>query len=322
MKKIDLHTHTVSTISDYPFDFDLSKVQEYVDKLKIDALAITNHNVFDFNQYNQIKNSLTIPVFPGIEIDLEGGHLLLITDTDEFEVSNFDEKCKKVSAIIKTNTDSLTLLQLNTIFPELNKYILIPHYDKSPEIKETTIKSLHPHITSGEVASVSKFKRIFKEPNELIPVLFSDVRFKSDLRDFPTRQTFVDLKDISLAGIKSCLADRTKISLTKESGNDFFKATDDGLELSTGLNIILGVRSSGKSVTLDKIASSSSNSKYIKQFSLLQNDEETFNKSNDSRLSVIHNNYLTDFKSAIEDVIQIDIKQNLCCSPKNVQLFD
>lgn len=310
MKKIDLHTHTVSTISDYPFDFELSKVQEYVDKLKIDALAITNHNVFDFNQYNQIKNSLPIPVFPGIEIDLEGGHLLLITDTDEFEVSNFDEKCKQVSAIIKTNTDSLTLSQLNIIFPELNKYILIPHYDKSPEIKETTIKSLHPHITAGEVASVSKFKRIFKEQNELIPVLFSDVRFKSDLRDFPTRQTFVDLKDISLAGIKSCLADRTKISLTKESGNDFFQATDDGLELSTGLNIILGVRSSGKSVTLDKIASSSSNSKYIKQFSLLQNDEETFNKSNDSRLSVIHNNYLTDFKSAIEDVIQIDIKQN------------
>lgn len=310
MKKIDLHTHTVSTISDYQFDFDISKVKEYVDKLKIDALAITNHNVFDFNQYNQIKNTLTIPVFPGIEIDLEGGHLLLISDFDEFEVSNFDEKCKQVSAIIKTNTDTLTLAQLNNIFPELNKYILIPHYDKSPEIKETTIKALQPHITSGEVASVSKFKRIFKEPNGLTPVIFSDMRFKSDLKDFPTRQTFVDLKEVSLAGIKSCLADKTKISLTKESGNDFFQATDDGLELSTGLNIILGGRSSGKTITLDKIASSSGNSKYIEQFSLLQNEEETFNKTNDSRLSIIHNSYLNDFKSAVEDVVQIDIKQN------------
>jgi len=45
MKKIDLHTHTISTVSDYPFDFDLSKVKEYVEKLRIDALAITNHNV-------------------------------------------------------------------------------------------------------------------------------------------------------------------------------------------------------------------------------------------------------------------------------------
>jgi ABC-type dipeptide/oligopeptide/nickel transport system ATPase component len=312
MKKIDLHTHTVSTVSDYFFAFDITKVKEYVDKLKIDALAITNHNLFDLDQYNQIKNSLTIPVFPGIEIDLEGGHLLIITDIDEFEISNFDEKCKQVSAIIKTNTDTLTLAQLNSIFPELNKYILIPHYDKSPEIKQATIAALQPHITSGEVASVSKFKRMLKEQDMLTPVLFSDMRFKSDLKDFPTRHTFVDLKDISLAGIKSCLADKTKISLTKESGNDFFQATDDGLELSTGLNIMLGERSSGKSVTLDKIAYSSGNAKYIRQFSLLQKDkdEELFNRTNDSRLSIIHNNYLNEFKSTIEDVVQIDFKQN------------
>jgi len=311
MKKIDLHTHTVSTVSDYPFDFDLSKVKGYVDKLKIDALAITNHNVFDINQYNQIRNSLTIPVFPGIEIDLEGGHLLLITDTDEFEVSNFNEKCKQVSVLIKTKDDGITLTQFNSIFTDLSKYVLIPHTDKSPEIKQTTITALNPYVTSGEVGSVSKFKRMFKEQNGLTPVLFSDMRFRADLKDFPTRHTFVDLKEISLAGIKSCLTDKSRISLTKESGNDFFQATDDGLELSTGLNIVLGGRSSGKTVTLNKIASSSGNAKYIKQFSLLQNDdEETFNKTNDFRLSIIHNNFLNEIKSAIEDVIQIDVKQN------------
>lgn len=312
MKKIDLHTHTVSTVSDYDFTFDIEKVKEYVDKLKIDALAITNHNVFDMNQYNQIKNSLTIPVFPGIEIDLDGGHLLLITDIDEFELSNFDEKCKKVSELIKTKDDYITLSQFHIIFPEneLSKYILIPHYDKSPEIKQETIKALHPHITSGEVGSVPKFKRLLKEPNGLTPVLFSDMRFRSDLKDFPTRHIFVDLKEISLAGIKSCLADKTKISLTKESGNDFFQATDDGLELSTGLNIILGERSSGKTVTLDKIAASTGNAKYIKQFSLLQNDEEIFNQKNNSRLSIINNNYLNELKSVIEDIVLIDTKQN------------
>lgn len=310
MKKIDLHTHTISTVSDYAFDFDISKVKEYVEKLKIDALAITNHNVFDMNQYNLIKNSLTIPVFPGIEIDLEGGHLLLITDIDEFEVSNFDEKCKRVSDLIKTKDDSITLAQFKSIFTDLGKYVLIPHHDKSPEIKHATITALNPHITSGEVGSVAKFKRMFKEQNGLTPVLFSDMRFRADLKDFPTRHTFVDLKEISLAGIKSCLADKSKISLTKESGNDFFQATDDGLELSTGLNIILGERSSGKTVTLDKIASSSGNTKYIKQFSLLQNDEATFNRTNDSRLSIIYNNYLNELKSVIEDVVKIDIKQN------------
>lgn len=311
MKKIDLHTHTISTISDYPFEFDLSKVKEYVDKLKIDAIAITNHNVFDLSQYLLIKSTLTIPAFPGIEIDLEGGHLLVITDTDEFELSDFDDKCKLVSALIKTNTDTLTITQFKSIFPDLNKYILIPHYDKSPEIKRATISDLQPHVTSGEVASIPKFKRMMKEQAGLTPVLFSDMRFKNSLKDFPTRQTFVDLKEISLAGIKSCLTDKSKISLTKESGNDFFQATDDGLELSTGLNIVLGSRSSGKTVTLDKIASSSGNAKYIRQFSLLQNDEETFNRTNDTRLSIINNNHLSEFKSVVEDIVQIDVKQNL-----------
>jgi Fe-S cluster assembly ATPase SufC len=312
MKKIDLHTHTISTVSDSDFDFELSKVSEYVDKLKIDALAITNHNVFDIKQYYEIKNSLTIPVFPGIEIDLESGHLLIITDTDDFEVVNFDEKCKQISAIIKTNTDTLTLAQLKVIFPELNKYILIPHYDKSPSIKQEIITQLKTHITSGEVASVPKFKRMLKEEGELVPVLFSDIRFSTHLTDFPTRHTFVDLKEISLAGIKSCLTDKNKISLTQEGGNDFFQATDDGLELSTGLNIVLGERSSGKTFILNKIFSSSGNAKYIRQFSLLQNgdDEARFNEANNSRLSIINNNYLNEFRSTIEDIVQIDIQQN------------
>lgn len=311
MKKIDLHTHTISTISDHPFNFDLSKVKEYADKLKIDAIAITNHNVFDLAQYLQIKNSLTITVFPGIEVDLEGGHLLVIADSDEFEISNFDEKCKKVSALIKSNTDTLTISQFKSIFSELHKYILIPHYDKSPEIKNETILDLQPHITSGEVASIPKFKRMMKEQNGLTPVLFSDIRFSSSLIDFPTRHTFVDLQEISISGIKSCLADKSKISLTKESGNDFFQATDDGLELSTGLNVILGGRSSGKTFTLDKIAASSGNAKYIRQFSLLQNDEEIFNRTNDARLSIINNNYLSEFKTVVEDIVQVDLKQNL-----------
>ena len=312
MKKIDLHTHTIATISDNDFEFDLSKVKEYVEKLQLDALAITNHNVFDMDQYNIIKNSLRIPVFPGIEIDLDGGHLLLITEIDDFELSNFNEKCKLVSALIDKKDDNITIDQFNSIFTNLSKYILIPHYDKNPEIKQETILSLSPHITSGEVGSISKFKRMYKNQDGLTPVIFSDMRFSSKLKDFPTRHTFVDLKEISLAGIKSCLADKRKISLTKEGGNDFFQATDDGLELSTGLNIILGGRSSGKTVTLNKIAESSGNAKYIKQFSLLQNenDEEIFNKTNNSRLSILHNSYLNELKSVIEDVVKIDLKQN------------
>lgn len=310
MKKIDLHTHTVTSVSDTPFEFNLSKVVEYVDKLEISALAITNHNLFDEQQYFQISQALDIPVFPGIEIDLEGGHILVITEINDFEISNFNLKCKQVSDLIQTAEDDISLSEFKAIFQDLGKYLLIPHFDKKPSIKSEVIEELRPNIYAGEVASIPKFKRAFKDTENLVPVLFSDIRFKEELENFPTRQTYIDLETITLAGLKSCLADRSKIALSENSGNDFFQATDDGLELSTGLNIILGQRSSGKTVTLDKIASSSGNAKYIKQFSLLNKDEEKFNETNQNRLSLVYDDYLGEFKKVVEKTLRIDRNQN------------
>lgn len=80
MKKIDLHIHTVQSISDRNFTFDLASLKEYVEKLEIDCIAITNHNLFDKVQFEKICQEIKIKVFPGIEIDLEGGHLLLISE--------------------------------------------------------------------------------------------------------------------------------------------------------------------------------------------------------------------------------------------------
>ena len=71
MKKIDLHIHTkASPYSDSVYEFSLSKLQEYVEKLSIDCIAITNHNLFDLAQFNQISEQLEITVLPGIEIDI------------------------------------------------------------------------------------------------------------------------------------------------------------------------------------------------------------------------------------------------------------
>ena len=98
----------------------------------------------------------------------------------------------------------------------------------------------------------------------MVPVIFSDSRLTNETLSFPTRQTYIDLQEITFAGIKSCLNDKNKVALSHEYGNDFFQATGDGLQLSTGLNIILGERSSGKTFTLDKICQENDNVKYIK----------------------------------------------------------
>ena len=252
MKKIDLHIHTISTVSDYDFDFDLSKLKEYVNKLEIDCIAITNHNTFDFNQFNIIKDNLEIVVFPGIEIDLEKGHLLLISDnTDLSEINDFAKKCERVKKLITSKDDHISLEQFKEIFPVLDKYLLIPHYHKKPVIKSEIIEKIDTLISAGEVSSYKKFKTCVKDDESLVPVIFSDSRYFAEMKNFSTQQTWVDLEEITLSGIKSCLTDKQKVFLTKEEGNEFFQATAEGLMLSTGLNVILGERSTGKTVTLN-----------------------------------------------------------------------
>ena len=308
MKKIDLHLHTKATISDSHFKFSLSKLKEYVDQLEIDCIAITNHNLFDLDQFNTINNALDIVVFPGIEIDLEDGHMLLISENKD--LAEFSRKCQQVNELISTNTDSISVEKLKEIFIDLSKYLLIPHYEKSPNISAETIKKLNEYISAGEVTSVKKFIACTKKEEALTPVLFSDSRFYEGLDSFSPRQTFIALDEVFLNGIKSCFFDHNKVFLSKENGNKLFQATEDGVMLSTGLNVVLGERSSGKTYTLNKIFSSFENVKYIKQFSLLQDDEEKFRELISIRQSTVSENYLKEFKKVVEDVANIDLKQN------------
>ena len=310
MKKIDLHIHTISTINDYDFEFSLSKLKEYVEKLKIDCIAITNHNLFNLRQFTEISEALDINVLPGIEIDLEGGHLLVISENEDFELGNFSEKCKIVESLITSPNESIDFEKFKEIFLDLNKYLLIPHYDKKPRIRQETFNKLSDYISCGEVTSISKFRNCIKDSSQLVPVLFSDMRMKDDLASFSTRQTFIDLNEISLGGIRQCLNDKNKVSLTKEDGNNFFQATDTGLMLSTGLNVILGQRSTGKTFTLNKISASFENAKYIKQFSLLQHSGQKFDELNKIKLSNVYESYLSTFKKVVEDISLVDKRKN------------
>ena len=94
MKKSDLHIHTVSTKRDKPFEFSIEKLKGYVIQEKVDLIAITNHNLFDAQQFSDITNALPIKVFPGIEVDIEAGHLIVITDPSDMD--DFTEKCAKI----------------------------------------------------------------------------------------------------------------------------------------------------------------------------------------------------------------------------------
>jgi ABC-type dipeptide/oligopeptide/nickel transport system ATPase component len=313
MKKIDLHIHTkASPYSDSVYDFTLSKLQEYIEKLSIDCIAITNHNLFDLEQFNQISEQIESTVLPGIEIDIEKGHLLLISENTELD--DFKTKCLQVEHLIQSKSDYISVAQLKEIFVDLSKYLLIPHYDKVPILKPEIIEQLKPFIASGEVSSAKKFKYCINDINSLVPVLFSDLRFTHQMTEFSPRQTFIDIDDTSLRAIKTCLMDKNKVFLHHSEGHRFFQIFEDGQKLSTGLNVILGERSSGKTYTLKTIARLYNNVKHIKQFELLETDEEKDKKKFDELLttkqSSVSEQFLKEFKEVVEDVVKIDRKEN------------
>lgn len=140
MKKIDLHIHTIPTTSDSQFDFSIDSFKRYVAEANLDAVAVTNHDIFDGAQFREIKEALDITVFPGIEVNLEKGHVLIISDGSNLE--DFEVRTNLVSGKITQIGDSITVEELVKIFGDLGNYLVIPHYDKNPSIAGETLEKI------------------------------------------------------------------------------------------------------------------------------------------------------------------------------------
>ena len=312
MKKIDLHIHTVPTFSDSAFAFSIETFKRYVTEAHLDAVAVTNHDVFDGKQFRVIQSALDAVVFPGIEINVEDGHVLVIASSSELE--DFEAKTRLVTQKIIKPGDRLSIEELKKIFGDLGNYLLIPHSDKAPPITGATLETLKPYVCAGEVDSAKKFVRAIKDDTKLTPVLFSDARMKTDLAMLPTRQTFVDCGDVTLKSLKASLRDKGKVALSELDGNKLWQVFENGEKLSTGLNVLIGARSTGKTHTLDRLSATIENVKYIKQFSLVQQDEDayerTFKGDVERQRSVIIDDYLSGLKTILDDVMQIDLIAN------------
>lgn len=312
MKKIDLHIHTVKTMSDRPFTFSIDTFKRYVEQAKLDAVAVTNHDVFDADQYQLISDALPVVVFPGIEINVDLGHVLVIARPTE--AADFRAKTAEVTRRILKPGDRVSVETLLEIFGDLANYLVIPHYDKGPAIAGETLAKLMPYISAGEVDSAKKFVRNFKDPDKLTPVLFSDSRMDAAFAGLPTRQTYVDCGELTLDALKACLKDKSKVALSEKDGNSLWQVFDDGQQLSTGLNVVIGARSTGKSHTLDRISAAVRNVKYIRQFSLVQHDaasdEREFKDSVERRRSLVVEDYLGGVKRVLDVVIKVDLAAN------------
>lgn len=312
MKKIDFHIHTVSTIRDQVFSFKLDNIIKYASETDLDAIAITNHDMFDGIQFRAINEALDVVVFPGMEVSLENGHVLIISEVAHLE--DFENKAELISQKILQVEDRISVDDFEAIFGDLNDYLVIPHYGKKPSLKGETLTRVLKYISAGEVDSAKKFIRAIKDETKPTPVIFSDVRICDELERLPTRQTFIDCGELTLNAIKACLQDKGKVALSGNDGNRLFQIFNNGQKLSTGLNVLLGERSSGKTFTLNRINESNDNVKYIMQFSLVQQDDDAYERQFNNEIkrnrSQFIEEYLSGFKVVLNDVMNVDLSSN------------
>lgn len=304
MKKIDLHIHTKPAAYERQFEFDMSILKKHIEDNFLDIIAITNHNFFDLENYNFIKNNISIKVYAGVEIDIENGHLLMIVD--ENSIYELNEACNKLKSLIDTENTYITFEQFEEIFPFYRNTINIPHVEKSPRVQATTIKKFGPYISCGEVGSAKKFEIALNDDSKLPPLYFSDLRMESNYVN-NYRFTYLDIESDDYSVIKSNLCDKSKLFLNHIKARKLFEINKDRDLASTGLNVIMGKRSSGKTTLLDSIAASNLNCKYIKQFTLTGNSEiEKFQKISNDFLTDEKKKFLAPLKSFVEKIIPIE----------------
>ena len=320
MKKIDFHIHTVQSSVDAEFQFCMDKLKEYVEKASLDCIAVTNHNLFDLKQFQEISSAIETTVLPGIEIDVEKSQILVLADRSD--LTDFDAKCSEVSEICDQQNGRISLDDFERIFDPLSQYILIPHYEKKPAISEDILRKLSDYITAGEVSSPKKFMYCTKDDERLVPVYFSDCRVSDSLKSLPVRQTYIDCDDISFSAIRHCLRDKSKVALSENDGNKLFQIFDDGQMLSTGLNVVLGERSSGKSHTLRRIRGLFPDVRHIEQFELVARDDDEDNRRFNEHLSqhaaLFSRDYLKELQGVVDDVLDIDLDRDQRAAEKYI----
>ena len=274
-KKIDFHIHTISSIKDAEFEFSLEWLKKYIEETDLDAIAITNHDLFEKKNFEEITTNLgEVKVYPGIELTLDIGHVNIVFPVACIdELSDFSDW---LSGIHQTQSDSITSEQLCAQLPCWNQGIYIFELGKSKGVKE--IPDIFSNVVGG-VPNQLRFNIAKNNQEGLVPCLFSDAHAtnqdsgnRNKIENLKNKQTYLQIDSCEFEDIKKCLRDKSKVSINKENLKDVINI--DGVNISSGLNLVVGKRGTGKTYFLNKIKKYSDDECYeIKQFETARADE-------------------------------------------------
>ena len=146
--KIDIHVHTKKVKQGDSFSREITpeRFSEIVLSTDVKIVAITNHNVFDQHQYDQILEQVdgAIQVWPGIELDVvedeRRSHLIVIVSPNQ--KAAFSKAVKKATTGFSLDEFAISLKDTVALFDELDPIYVAHYLGKKPDMGEVAVNKL------------------------------------------------------------------------------------------------------------------------------------------------------------------------------------
>jgi len=269
--RIDVHTHTKKTKQGDSEHRNITpeRFSEIIRETDVKILAITNHNHFDYEQFEQFRDGVSdvCQIWPGVEFDIveEGRRAHLITIVNPKNAQAFAQKV--VELIGATTADAFTISIDNVVgaFDGMDAIFIAHYHSKKPNLIDSDVEKL--------VHLVRNPKRVLKEASNSISagiyinhghnsIHGSDVHnwndYASESKDLPelrlpveTFEQFTLLLDKDDATIKTILDKKTKESIQL---NPFGVAELVEVDIYNDINILFGSKGTGKTDILKALS--------------------------------------------------------------------
>lgn len=269
--KIDIHTHTRKCKSGDAPTREIS-AQDFCEVLaatEVGIIAITNHNVFDLVQFDQIESlmDLAIQVWPGVELDVvdvsgSRGHLLVIVSPKMSK--KFDVAVSKITASSTPDNFTATIEEVVNNFDDL-KPIYVAHYKKMPIVSDAAIEELelrtnNPELILKEVSnSISAGIYISHGHSSIYGTDIHDwSKYEKLSADLPDLRLPVDsFEHFCLLLKKDSTTINTVLNRKTSEKINLYPFPDNTLITLTifnDINVVFGPKGTGKSCILQSIA--------------------------------------------------------------------
>lgn len=269
--KIDLHCHTRKTKQGDAKTRNVEKTlfSQKVLESDVKIIAITNHNLFDYEQFLEFQAAVDeyCKLWPGIEIDIscskdgeknKRGHLIVVANP--VNAAKFSKATKGLIGDIKPDD---FLIDIKSVFNSLNDCdcIYIPHYHKKPGFSDEDVAELRDLLSDKT--------RLFTETSDYRSLgVFSNFDYSmmigSDVQDWNTYEnsTFADIRLPIQTFEQFCLLakkDSQVINtlLNEKKKKEISVSPCDGVSFKipffNDVNIIFGQKGTGKSEIISSL---------------------------------------------------------------------